>query len=169
MLQQYRGKNMSFVIRTSMHDSWIHIFELCDYKQDVWLFCPILMRIKVPRESVLVRIKRDNLSEADGLVGQEIYSFNRNRIHFFLKCLHIWQSGVIKVLRQCFIVKTMKDSRVSATSGEKFCNCVRSLYFTKLVRLSRNLSQSNKRFPQRFTYKNILWSLKGRTLVTCTE
>lgn len=80
---------MNFVIRTSMHESWVLIFELCDYKQDIWLFSPILMRIKVPRESVIVRIKCDDLSKADGLVGQEVYSFSRNHIHFFLKCLHI--------------------------------------------------------------------------------
>lgn len=128
MLQQYRGKKMNFDVRTSVHDSWVLILNYYYYKQGIWLFSPILlMRIKVPRESVTVRIKCDNLSKADGLVGQEVYSFNRNRIHFFLKCLHVWQSSVIKVLHQCFMVKTIKDSRVSATSGEKFCNCVRRL------------------------------------------
>ena len=80
---------MSFVIRTSMHDSWIHIFELCDYKQDIWLFCPILMRIKVPRESVIVRIKCDNLSKADGLWGKTYTLLIGTIFIFFLKCLHI--------------------------------------------------------------------------------
>ena len=81
---------MNFDVRTSVHDSWVLILNYYYYKQGIWLFSPILlMRIKVPRESVTVRIKCDNLSKADGLVGQEVYSFNRNRIHFFLKCLHV--------------------------------------------------------------------------------
>lgn len=65
-------------------------YELCDLKQDIWPFSPILlMRLQVQTKSATMRIKYDNVSIWPGHASS-ILSW---QVNYFKKCFHVWHSN----------------------------------------------------------------------------